>query len=167
MDTSDNLENIYCFRSSVPLIDTSKHFEISKESELLRVKNKNINCLFSNLTAESFDKIYNEFNQHLNLDFEPMKFEGKVYSFTPHEQQTLIDTIITSWIYFYTSNDLPVEVKASDFNHPYMIDYVLGIMDSKYGEDTLESLCLGAKILRQDSYDYSMGVEARRQYYNR
>ena len=58
--------------SNVPYIETLKLFTITNESGKLRVQNKNVNCLFSNLTRNSFDENYNEFNRHLNVDFEPL-----------------------------------------------------------------------------------------------
>ncbi|MBT32231.1 MAG: hypothetical protein CMO01_21425 [Thalassobius sp.] len=160
-------ENIYFFRPFLPQIDTSKLFAIIDEKGKLRVQNKNINCLFSNLDCERFDKIYNDFNRHLNLDFEPLHLNGKTYTLTPNEQEQLFQKIVTSWIYFYTINNLNVEVKESDFTHPYMVDYVLTIVDKKFGDDTTESLALGAKILRQDLKDYTKTVESRRMYYNK
>jgi hypothetical protein len=162
-----NPDDIYYYRPGLPLIDTSKHFEITVESGKLRVKNKNINCLFSHLTAGSFEEIYNDFNRHLNLDYEPLELGGKVYSLTEKEKQKLFDTIVTNWIYYYTINNLKVEVKRSDFTHPYMVDYVLNILDKKFGKDTGASLALGAKLLRQDPEYYIRTVQGRRMYYER
>lgn len=159
--------NIYLFRPFLPQIDTSKLFTITDEKGKLRVQNKNINCLFSNLTRESFDKIYNNFNRRLNLDFEPLHLHGKNYTLTPDEQEKLFQRIVKSWMYYYTINNLTVEVKESDFKHPYMVDYVLAIVDKKYGIDTNQSLALGAKILRQDLRDYTKTLEGRRWYYDK
>ncbi|UZR96296.1 hypothetical protein [Chondrinema litorale] len=89
------------------------------------------------------------------------------YTLSPNEQEKLFQKIVTSWIYFYTINNLTVEVKESDFTHPYMVDYVLTIVDKKFGDDTTESLALGAKILRQDLNDYTKTVESRRIYYDK
>ena len=166
-NNAEQLEDIYLFRPHLPHIDTSKHFEITVERGNLRVKNKNIHCLFGNLTPESFDKIYNDFNRHLNLDFEPAIVNKEVYSLTDDEKENLFETIVTSWIYFYTVNDLEVKVKRSDFTHPYMVDYVLWTMDKKYGIDTPISLMLGAKILRQNLTEYSNTVKGQRIRYDR
>ncbi len=167
LNKNDNPEDIYFFRPTIPQIDTSKLFTMTGEYGKLRVQNKNVNCLFSNLTRDSFDKIYNDFNRHLNLDFRPLNIDNKVYSLTKDEQEKLFETIVTSWIYYYTINNFTVKVKRSDFTHPYMVDYVLPIVDKKYGTDTNESLALGAKILRQDLDDYAKTVKGRREYYNR
>lgn len=167
MTKKNKSEDIYFYRPDVPFMDTSKKFEITTEDGKLRVKNKNVNCLFSHLTPKRFDTLYNQFNQRLNLDFEPLIIEDKVYAFTTDEAEKLFETIVTSWIYFYTINTMKVEVKRADFTHPYMVDYVLGIMDKKYKADTKESLVLGAKILRQNLEDYIQTVKARRMYYDR
>lgn len=170
LNRNNNPEDIYCYRPTLPKIDTDKLFEIHGEGDKLRVKSNHISCLFSNLTAEAFDEIYNQFIQHLNVNFEPLPIGDKVYQLNEHEQEQLIESIITNWIYFYTINNLAVEVKRADFTHPYMVDCVLYILDKKYkkqGIDTIQSLELGAKILRQDIYQYSSTVKARRRYYER
>lgn len=167
LNENDNPEDIYFFRPTLPQIDTSKLFIMTGENGKLRVQNKNVNCLFSNLTRESFDKIFNDFNRRLNLDFNPLNLDNKLFSLTADEQGKLFETIVTSWIYYYTINNLTVKVKRSDFTHPYMVDYVLIIVYKKYGTDTNESLALGAKILRQDLNDYTKTVKARREYYDR
>jgi hypothetical protein len=164
---SDNSKDIYFYRPDLPTIDTAKKFNITSEEGKLRVKNKNINCLFSNLTAVQFDKSYNDFIHYLNLDFEPATIGSKEYSLAEEEREQLTEKIITSWIYYYTVNNFTVEVKRSDFTHPYMVDYVLSILDKKYGADTLAALTLGAKILRQGLTEYSKTVKGRRHYYDR
>jgi hypothetical protein len=167
LNKNDNPEDIYFFRPTLPQIDTSKLFTMTSEYGKLRVQNKNVNCLFSNLTRDSFDKIYNDFNKHLNLDFKPLYLDNKEYSLTTDEQEKLFETIVTSWIYYYTINNLTIKVKRSDFTHPYMVDYVLTVVDNKYGTDTNVSLALGAKILRQALNDYTKTVKGRREYYDR
>ena len=163
----DNPEDIYFFSPNLPYIDTSILFKMEYEDTKLRVQNNHVNCLYHNLTIEEFDKIYNDYNRYLNLDFEPILISDKVYALTLDEQQKLFETIVTNWIYYHTVNNLPVEVKRSDFKHPCMADYVLTLLDKKYGIDTKESLALGAKILRQDPKDYTQMVKGRRIYYNR
>lgn len=160
-------EDIYFFRPSLDPIDTSRLFSITSESGKLRVQNKNVNCLFSRLTRESFDQLYNDFYRHLNLDFEPLPINSKIYALTLEEQEKLFETIVASWIYYYSINNLTVEVKRSDFSHPHMVDHVLSIVDKKYGKDTNESLALGAKILRQNLEEYTQTVKGRRVYYDR
>ena len=162
-----NPKDIYFYRPDLPHIDTFKHFEISEEKEKLRVQNHNVNCLFSNLTFQTFDQIYNDFNHYLNLDFEPVKIDGKFFELSKNEKEKLFEQIITNWIYYYTINNLNIEVKRSDFTHPYMVDYVLSILDKEFPEDTNESLTLGAKILRQDLDKYTNTVIGRRLYYDR
>lgn len=159
--------DIYYYRPDLPEVDTAKVFEITHVNGKLAVKNNNIACLFSNLTPDQFDKLYNDFNRHLNLDFAPVTLNNKTYQLTDAEQKKLTEKIITSWIYFYTINNLAVEVKRSDFTHPYMVDYVLSVLDKKCGTDTREALALGAKILRQRLADYTNAVKGRRRYYDR
>ena len=162
-----NPNDIYFHRPELPHIDTSILFNITEENGKLRVQNENVNCLFSNLTRDTFDKFYNEFNRYLNLDFEQLNIDNRTYGLTLDEGERLFETIVTSWIYYYTINNLTVRVRRSDFTHPYMVDYVLEIIDKKYGEDTNESLALGAKILRQDLKKYIKTVKSRRWYYDR
>lgn len=161
------MEDIYYFRPELPKVDTDQVFNITEEHEKIRVKNKHVNCLYSNLTPFSFNQYYNLFNQHLNLDFNPIKIEDKIYTLNPNEQERLVQSIITNWIYFYTINNLPVQVDREDFLHPYTVDYVLQIIDPKYGENTKISLILGAKILRLSLTEFTKMVERRRVYYNR
>lgn len=163
----NNPQNIYFFRPDLPQVDTSTLFTVTKEGKHLRVQNKHVNCLFRHLTRGSFDKLYNDFNRHLNLNFEPLHLNKQVYALTKDEQAELAETIITSWLFYYTVNNLPVTVNRADFEHPYMVDYVLYIIDKKYGIDTQESLALGATILRQDPDRYTRTVKGRRLYYDK
>lgn len=165
-DKSDS-NSIFFNDSSKDRINTESIFEISSEGENLRVKNDNINCLFSTLKAENFDIIYNEFYKHLNLDFSPVEVGNKSYKLSKKEQNYLVQQIITNWIYYYSINGLQIEIKKSDFEHPYMVDYVLSVIDKKYGIDTKESLKLGARILRKKDEDYLSLVKSRRKYYDR
>jgi hypothetical protein len=163
----ENSEDIYFHQPLKPTVDTSTIFEIATEGKKLRVKNQHVNCLFSNLTAATFDACYNDYVQHLNMNFAPVYINGKLYQLKPIEQEYLMQKIITSWIYYYTINNLPVEVKRADFTHPYMVDYVLGLLDGKFGKDTEVSLAVGASILRQDLEEYNSNVAGRRRYYDR
>ena len=163
----ENPDNIYFYQPSKTKVDTSTTFEVTTEGDKLRVKNQNVNCLFSNLITETFETIYNDFIQHLNLNFLPVNIEGKLYQLTIDEQKYLVQTIITSWIYFYLINNMRVKVKRSDFTHPYMVDYLLRVLDKKFGIDTNISLTIGASILRQDFKEYCRTVEGRRRYYDR
>lgn len=159
--------DIYFYRSGLPIVDTRKKFEITIEGNKLRVKNRNVNCLFSNLTSACFDELYNNFNRYLNPDFEPLTIGNKEFALSHDEKEKLTETVITHWIYYYSINNLKVKVSRGDFTHPYMVDIVLSILDKKYGIDTNESLMLGAKILRQSLADYSRTVKGRRLYYER
>ncbi len=167
LNDKENPDGIYFYQPSKTKVDTSTIFEVTTEGNILRVKNQNVNCLFSNLTTETFETIYNDFIQHLNLNFLPVNIEGKLYQLTIDEQKYLVQTIITNWIYFNTINNMRVEVKRSDFTHPYMVDYILRLLDKKFGIDTNISLTIGASILRQDFKEYCRTVEGRRRYYDR
>lgn len=160
-------EDIYFFRPHLPKVSIAQLFEIDYEQEKLRVRNTNVNCLYSHLTKETFDEVYNRFLQYLNLDFGPFQVEGKVYQLNKQSQNRLVESIITGWIYCYTLNNLEVDVKRSDFGHPYMVDHVLHLLDKKFGIDTSASLVLGAKILRLDLDNYKGAVKGRRRYYNK
>lgn len=159
--------NIFYLRPNLPPIITSKTFKITSEKGKLRVKNKNVNCLFSNLSSEGFNEIYNTYYKHLNLDFETLILDNQSYSLPETEQSKLVERIITSWIYYYSINNLTIEINPSDFTHPDMVDNVLRIVDETYGIDTKVSLTLGAKILRRDLNDYTNTVKGRRLYYDR
>lgn len=111
--------------------------------------------------------MYNEYIQHLNLNFSPVTVGGNTYQLTPEEQTCLEQKIITNWIYFYTVNNLQVTVEPSDFKHPYTVDWVIWLLDEKFAEDTPVSLAIGASILRRNYEDYCKTVEGRRWYYNR
>jgi len=164
---ADNPDDIYFYRPSLRTINTTDKFEIKRDGENLRVKNENVNCLFGNLTFEDFDRLYNDFFKNLNLDFDPVKVDNKSYFLTEKEKEKLTDKIITSWIYYYTINNLTVKVKRSDFAHPYIVDYVLSLLDKKCGVDTFGALTLSAKILRQEETEYKTTVKGRRQYIDR
>lgn len=157
--------NIYYYQPHLPSVETSKIFNISKEGYDLRVKNQHVNCLFRNLTVEIFDREYNNCYKHLNLDFAPLVIQDRVYNLSITEQDKLIQNTITSWIYFYAVNNLPIKVTQTDFYGPWLMDHLLSILDKKYGEDTTISLSLGAKILRQDLDEYTQRVKGRRLYY--
>jgi len=166
-DIDGQPEDIYFFRPTLPRIDTSTLFSINEENGNLRVRSRNTNCLFRHLTRDIFDEIYNDFNRHLNLDFTPLHMDGKMIFLPIAEQDELFESIIIRWMYFYTINNLKVEVKRDDFKHPYMVDDVLLIVDRKFGKDTTKSLALGARILRQELHDYINTVKGRRLYHDR
>lgn len=166
-ERNNDPENIFYLRSNLPPIVTSNIFKITSEKGKLRVKNKNVNCLFSNLSSEGFDKIYNAYYKHLNLDFETLVLDNQSYSLPETEQNKLVERIITSWIYYYSINNLYIEINPADFTHPDMVDNVLRIVDEIYGVDTKISLALGAKILRRNLGDYTNTVMGRRLYYDR
>ncbi len=163
----DNPTDIFYLNPEQERANTKSIFEVTKENGRLRVKNSNVNCLFSKLTPESFDEHYNKYVQHLNLDFEPTKIEGEIYQLTEAEQEQLRQNIITYWMYYYSVNNLKIKVRRSDFQHPYMVDQTIQILDVKYGTDTTVSMTLGAKILRQPLSKHTRTVEQRRQYYDR
>lgn len=163
----ENNNDIYFYQPSKPRVHTSKVFEITIEGNKLRVKNQHVNCLFNNLTTKTFETVYNDFHQHLNLNFSPLTIEGNLYQLTPDEEIYLQQTIITNWIYFYTINSMKAKVSRSDFTHPYMVDYILRVFDKKFGVDTTASLIIGASILRQDFKEYCRTVKGRRSYYDR
>lgn len=164
---SGHPDDIYHYRPGKPWVKTAELFFIQPEGKHLRVENKNVNCLFNNLTRELFDVHYNHFIQFLNIDFSPIAVQERNYELLVSEQEFLIQKIITSWIYYYTINNLEVKVQRDDFTHPYMTDYILSLLDKKYGIDTLASLALGAHLLRMNLYDYCNTVKGRRTYYNR
>jgi hypothetical protein len=166
-NSNPNPTDIYFYRPDLSYLDTAKLFEISAEEGKLRVKNKNVNCLFSHLTADSFDKVYNEYHKYLNLDFDTLIIDDKKYGLTENLKNKLVETMITNWIYYYTIHNLPIQIVRADFTHPDMVDCVMAILDKKYGKDTQASLLLGAKILRQNIDEYSTTVKGRRRYYDR
>jgi hypothetical protein len=167
LTNKDDPNDIYFFQSSKAHVDTSQTFEFTYEGDKLRVENANVNCLFSNLTIESFEAIYNDFVHHLNLALSPIVLGGTSYQLTTEEQVYLQQKIITGWMYFYTINNTKVRVRRSDFTHPYMVDYVLELLDKKFGVDTPVSLAIGSHILRQENKKYCKTVEGRRRYYDR
>jgi hypothetical protein len=162
-----NSKEVYFYQPNKSKVDTSAVFEVKQEGGKLRVRNDNVNCLFSNLTPEAFDSYYNGYFQYLNLNLSPVNVEGQLFQLTISEQENLEQSIITSWIYYYTINNLPVQVERSDFTHPYMVDQVLRVLDTKFGIDTNISLAIGASILRQDAEAYKGTVKGRRRYYDR
>ena len=170
LNEDENARDIYFFRPDLPYFDTKAHFTIIEENGKLRIENKNVNCLFSNLTSENFDKLYNNFNQHINLEFEPVKIDNDFFELTPEEKEELLETIITSWIYYYTINNLPVVITRADFLSPQTTDKVIWILDKKFSlknKDSRISLRFGAHILRQNIDEYTKTVRGRRLYYNR
>lgn len=166
-DTESKSNQIFFFEASKQPVNTEVLFDISTEGEKLRVKNHTINCLFSHLDSEEFSIIYNEFFKHLNLDFTPLEIENVTVQLSEEAQNSLIQRIITAWIYYYTINGLEVNVVKSNFEHPSMVDYVLMALEGKFGVDTNKSLGLGARILRQTRDDYERTVKSRRRYYDR
>lgn len=162
--------DIYFFRPDLPTIDTAILFNITQENEGLRVQNQHVNFLFAHLTSKDFDEIYNRFNQHLNLNFEPLMVKSKVIELTASEKDSLFQNIVLSWIYYYTVNRLPVLVQRSDFLHPQTTDKVIWALDKKFklkNKDTQLSLLFGAHILRRNVDDYAGEVKGRRRYYDR
>ncbi len=166
MKKSNNPNEIYFYQSEKK-IDTKIQFVIKAVKNKLRVKNDNVNCLFSNLTALSFDDVYNNYYKYLNLNFEPVIIDNAEYSLTDKEKIWLEQNIIMDWIYFYTINNMPVKVKREDFKHPCVVDTMLQLADKKYGVDTGVALKLGAHILRYDFEEYKKIVKGRRIYYEK
>jgi hypothetical protein len=75
--------------------------------------------------------------------------------------------VITSSIYFYTVNKIKIVLKSGKICFTNPIDYVISLLDRKYGIDTETSLIIGASILRVSFEIYSETVKSRRQYYNK
>ena len=105
-------------------MDTEALFTIAWEKGKLRVRNENINCLYANLDPQSFDEAYNRYLRYLNPDFEPVVIEGIAYALDENERERFIQQFITNWIYFYTINDLEVQVQRSDFEHPWTLTHM-------------------------------------------
>ncbi|MFD2970226.1 hypothetical protein [Sphingobacterium bambusae] len=167
---TNNPSDIYFFRPDLPTIDTAILFNITQENEGLRVQNQHVSFLFAHLNEKEFDEIYNKFNQHLNLNFEPLMVKSKVVELTAPEKESLLQRIIMHWIYYYTVNHLPVLVQRSDFLHPQTTDEVIWALNEKFNlknRDTQLSLLFGAHILRRDIADYTGDVKGRRIYYDR
>jgi hypothetical protein len=160
-------EALYLYQPHKEMADTSVVFDISQEGKKLRVKNNHTTALLSNLTREEFQKVYNEFLKYLNLNFAPIQFSGTMYQLIKSEQAGLEQKRIMHWVYFYTINNMKVVVTPEDFAHPQMVDYVLAILDKKYGIDSTLALTLGASILRLDFDEYCKTVKGRRLYYDR
>jgi len=161
----ENTQNdIFFYRPTLPYIDTAKTFTIKVEGEHLRVKNENINCLFGNLDAELFDYVYNEFNKYLNLDFSPLKMGDKEYALNEMEKKSITENIITDWIFFYTVNNLEIQILRSDFVHPQTVWMVYSMLQKKYRQETDEILQFGAKMLRMDLEAYQSSVRATKMY---
>jgi hypothetical protein len=165
MDNIKNPDDIFYYQSTKSHIDTTEIFSISMENNKLRIKNNNINCLYNNLTEDVFDKIYNEYNKYLNLNLEPLKINDRIYCLDDNEIEELVEKIITSLIYYYVINNLEIEIKRDDFIHPSTAEKVLYMINNKYGEDTLEGLKLGAKILRKSLSEYEKTVKFYGNYY--
>ena len=163
----DDTNQIFLYQPQKNKVDTRLIFDIIREDDKLRVKNKNVNCLFSNLTPETFQATYNNFYQHLNLNFSPVIIHGQVYQTSPDEQICLEQAIITNCIYVYTINNQSPKVTPSDFAHPFIVDHLLVLLDKKFGTDTEISLTIGASILRQKVINYYNTVLGRRRFYNR
>ena len=57
MDKNNSMD-IYYYKQNIPKINTLELFKMKQEGNYLRIKNKNINCVFKNFTYEIFDKTY-------------------------------------------------------------------------------------------------------------
>lgn len=154
--------NIFFHRPRRKSVDTQTLFHITVEGDHLRVQNQHVNVLYRHLTSAAFDKSYNKFLRYLNLDFEPLVVCKTAYGLTELEQAQLVAQIITHWIYFYTINNLPIQVTRADFVHPQTLDYVMRMLDKKFGRNSRIAFALGAKILRRDLADYRANIIARR-----
>jgi hypothetical protein len=122
------------------------------------------------MDEETFDFVYNEFNKHLNLDFSSLNINNIEYSLCENEKEYLIQTIITHWIYYYTVNNLEIEIKCSDFNHPQTLDILHSMLMKKYciekyGEETSELIEFGSKILRKSVDEYTKTIKFYKNYY--
>lgn len=156
------------FYRPLPAVDVCTLFEVKKEGDRLRVKSAYANCLFSNLSADAFGATYNDYRRYLNIDFSPVEVNGASYALSPEEQEELTQQIITTHIYVYTINNMPVIVKRDDFLHPQTTDKVIWLMDRKFKQqDCGPALRLGARLLRRDYDDYCRSVKGRRMYYDR
>lgn len=166
-NTESNSEQIFFYDTSKQNVDVESIFEISSEGEKLRVKNEHVNCIFQNLDREEFKTIYNDFFKHLNLDFSPLEIQNTRYALSESDQHYLTQWIITNWMYYYAIHGFEVKPLKADFEHSYMVDYVLPLLDNRYGVDTPKSLQMGAHILRQSIEEYESTVKNRRWYYDR
>ncbi|SOD11451.1 hypothetical protein [Pedobacter xixiisoli] len=165
----NNNNDIYFERKLDP-VPIQTLFKITGEVDGIRVQNDNVNCYFKGINEQELEEAYNKYLSALNLNFNPLSFNNTDYELADKEQQELTQKIITSHIYFYTVNDLPITVKRSDFIDSFTIDQVVWLLDKKLqlkNKDTNLSLAFGAHLLRQDLTIYGDMIKGRRRYYDR
>ena len=163
MDKNNSMD-IYYYKQNILKINTSELFKMKQEGNYLRIKNKNINCVFKNFTYEIFDKTYNKFYKLLNLDFRPKNINGKIFYLDEDEKELLIQEIITHWIFYYNVNDLKVRILRSDFLHPQTLWIVNSLLEKKYEKENIEIMKFGAKIIRITLKEYQISIKSMKTY---
>ncbi|HLK98159.1 MAG TPA: hypothetical protein VK364_10350, partial [Hymenobacter sp.] len=137
------------------------------EADGLRVKNQHINCLYAELNQEQFHEAYNHFNKYLHFDFSPVCLGSKEYVLSQEDQDYLEQSTVANSIYFYAVNRIKLVVRPGEVSLASPTDYVIALLDKKYGVDTEVSLLLGARIVRTSFESYYSAVKSRRRYYDR
>lgn len=153
----NNPNSIYYENLEKPKVDTSGFFSISQEGTSLRVKNKNINFLFANLSSSDFDRLYNDIFIKFNPNFSPIKVDEYEIFLTKNEQEELTQNIICNCIKSYLANNK--KVKKSDFHHPNTILRVQLIIDKKFPRYSTQNLSLGSHIMRMKLKSYHVIIK--------
>ena len=153
----DNPTDIFFYQPTKPNVNCSEIFNISISDCSIRVMNKNINCLYEDLTIESFNNQYNDFSKYLNL------LNVKSDSIDLEEINILEQKIITHWIYFYNSNNYSFKIKKEDFHHPSTTKIVIAYLDKKELKAEAK-ISLGAKIIRMTEAEYLVVIKQSEWY---
>ena len=88
----------------------------------------------------------------------------KEYSLSEKEKKIITENIIAHWIFFYTVNNIEIQILHSDFVHPQTVWEVYSMLQKKYRKETDEILTFGAKILRMDLEEYKSSVRSTKMY---
>jgi len=160
-------ESLFWFQADKAELDTDVLFHITTEDEGMRVQNQHVNCLYAGLSKKQFHEAYNYFNKYLDFDFSPVFIGNKGYVLSREDQDYLEQITIANSIYFYAVNRMQLVLKPGEVSLTSPTDYVISLLDKKYGVDTEVSLRLGARVLRTPFESHCGNVKSRRRYYDK
>ena len=158
-------EDIYWENPERKNANVVNQFTINKVKEGLKVKNDEVNYLFSKLTKDQFINAYKDFHHKLNLNFDSFKYKSNQFELSDKEKNKLEQEIILWLIRYYELNSSQIKVKRHDFHWIQTLNKVRWLMIDKFdmNQEDLQ-LEFGAHIIRMKPKKYKRMIKSQEKF---
>ena len=162
----DSSEKIYWENPDNIISDISNIFLISNEDNSLRVKSDYVNYLFTSISEAEFISSYKEYYHRLNLNLTTFTHEGKSYSLSDIEVESLKQKMILKLIRYYDINGGVVKIRPRDFHWVQVVNELRWLLDKKIGDDEKLKYSFGAHIIRMKGRNYVRMIQGQINFEN-